>query len=273
MMTLFLSELERALQQEGCPLCRIVRQHEEAWLFHTLWEFTGDPEVRKRFDESFGLCSPHARLMIRVAKGHHLGGSGVARIYETIVWRFREKLTALFPPSSRWDLRRWLKIPAPDPEPSALEELQGKPCSLCVASARTAEGAVFFLGQALQDSRWRRKYQASYGLCNPHLLQALRDEQVRRNSEVWEFLVEDHLQRLGELQHRLYELQRKQSYDVHEPVTQEEARSWQEAIWRFTGMRFETLLWHIGPSPPPPARMPLKSEEPITDSSDGSDVP
>ena len=251
MTALFLSELERALQKEGCPLCRIVRKHEEAWLFHTLWEFTGDPEVRKRFDESFGLCSPHARLISRVVEDHHLGGSGVARIYETIVWRFREKLAALLPAPSRWDLRRWLKIPSLGPEPSALEELQGKLCPLCVASTRSAEGVVFFLGQALQDPHWRRKYQASDGLCNPHLLQTLRDDRVRQNAEVWEFLVEDHLQRLGELQHRLYELQRKQSYDVHEPVTQEEAQSWQEALWRFTGTHFETLLWHIGPSPLP----------------------
>lgn len=65
MMALFLSELERALREAGCSLCRIVRRHEEVWLFHTLWEFTGDPRVRQRFDESFGLCSSHARLLIR----------------------------------------------------------------------------------------------------------------------------------------------------------------------------------------------------------------
>jgi len=106
MTALALGELERALKRAGCPICRIVRQREEAWLFHTLWEFTGDPQVRERFDRSFGLCGPHARLMIRVTEGHHLGGSSVARMYETVVRRFREKLKALLPSPFPRGLRR-----------------------------------------------------------------------------------------------------------------------------------------------------------------------
>lgn len=273
-MSLFLGELERALQQEGCPLCRIVRRHEEAWLFHTLWEFTGDPEVRRCFDEGFWLCGPHARLMIWVTEGHHLGGSGVARIYETVVWSFREKLLKLLP--ARRGVRRWLKLSPPVPDPSSLDGLKGKQCPLCEASARSAEGAVFFSLQALQDAKegpfWRRKFEQSEGLCNPHLLLALQNERARTDPELRRFLIEDHLRRLEELQRRLYELQRKQSYEVHEPVTPEEAQSWQEAIRRFTGDDHETLLWRIGPSPPL-AETPLQSEGPISDSSDGSDVP
>jgi hypothetical protein len=274
MMALFLSELERALREAGCPLCRIVRRHEEAWLFHTLWEFTGDPRVRQRFDESFGLCGPHARLLIRVVEVHHLGGSGVARIYETVVSRFREELLELLP--ARRGVRHWLKLSPAMPDPSSLEGLKGRSCPLCKAGARSAEGAVFFLLQALQDLKegafWRRTFKESDGLCNPHLMLALRSERVRADPELWRFLIEDQLRRLEELQRRLYELQRKQSYDVREPVTPDEAESWQEAIRRFTGVDHETLLWRIGPSPPL-AETPLPSEGPTADGEDGSDVP
>lgn len=277
MTGIFLSGLERALREAGCPLCRIVRRHEEAWLFHTLWEFTGDPEVRRRFDESFGLCGSHARLLIRVVEGQHLGGSGVARIYETIIARFREKLLELLP--VRPGVRRWLKLSPSCPEPSALERLQGRLCPLCEAGRRSAEGAVFFLLQALQDPKegpfWRRRFEESDGLCNPHLTLMLQGERARSDPELWRFLIEDHLRRLEELERRLHELQRKQSYDVSEPITLEEAQSWQEAIRRFTGTEHETLLWRIGSSPPPAedgAEDPFR-EGSITDGGDGSDVP
>lgn len=243
-MPLFAGELERALAKPGCPICRIVRCHEEAWIWHTLYEFTGDPDVRSRFDASYGLCRPHAQLMIQVVEAQHLGGSGVARMYETVVMSYREKLAALRKPPGR--VGQWLRL-----RRQRLQPLKARGCMLCAASRRSAQGISFFLLKALQDpkesGRWWRKYSESDGFCNPHLLIALRDEQARTNPALWKFLVEDHLKRLKGLQERLYQLQRKQSYDVDEEITPEEVRSWKEVIWRFTAMGYEKLLWRVGP--------------------------
>ncbi|OGF53228.1 MAG: hypothetical protein A2Z21_09675 [Candidatus Fraserbacteria bacterium RBG_16_55_9] len=232
-MPFLTGELELALATPGCSICRIVRQHEERWIFHTLWEYTGDPGVRAKFDASYGLCHPHAYLMFQVVEGHQLGGSGVARMYETVVPKYREKLAELLRPKNM--LKRWLRA-----KPQALTELKVKGCMLCRVRRDTARGAVFFLLQALQEDpeTWHELVRKSDGFCNPHLLLILKDEQACGNPAFWQFLVDDHLQRLEELERQLYGFQRKQSYDVDEEISAEEARSWQEAIWRFTGMDF-----------------------------------
>ena len=36
--------LERALREEGCSLCRRIREAEERWIWNVLYELTGDPE-------------------------------------------------------------------------------------------------------------------------------------------------------------------------------------------------------------------------------------
>ena len=242
-MALFTGELQRALAAPGCPLCRLVRRQEEAWIWHTLYEFTGDPGVRHRLDASYGLCHRHAHLLRRVLYGHRLlGGSGVARIYETVVLRYSEQLAALQGAGGR--LKQWLGS-----ERQQLAKLELKGCPLCLSSQQAERGAVFFLLEALQKEGqlWRPRLKSSEGLCNPHLLLALEDHQAREDPELRQFLIQDQLERLAELQGRLYQLQRKQRYDVHEAISAEEACSWQEAIWRFTGMQYEKLLWQVGP--------------------------
>jgi len=242
-MALFTGELQRALAGPGCALCRLVRRQEEAWIWHTLYEFTGDPEVRSRLDASYGFCHEHAHLLRRVLTGHRLlGGSGVARIYETVVLRYREQLAALAGPGGR--LKQWLGS-----EHQQLEKLKPEGCPLCLASHHAARGAVFFLLEALQKEGrlWRPRLKSSEGLCNPHFLLALEDRQAREDPELRQFLIQDQLERLAKLQDRLHQLQRKQRYDVHESISEEEACSWQEVIWRFTGMQYEKLLWQVGP--------------------------
>ena len=55
--------LSRALKEEGCPICRRVRESEERWIWTVLYELTGDPELYEKFAGSLGLCREHAALM------------------------------------------------------------------------------------------------------------------------------------------------------------------------------------------------------------------
>ena len=52
--------LERACEQEGCPLCRLARAQERRWLWMLLWENVNDPGVRDRIAVSWGFCRRHA---------------------------------------------------------------------------------------------------------------------------------------------------------------------------------------------------------------------
>lgn len=153
--------LKEALTEEGCPLCRLVREGEERWLWQLLYEFTGDPGVRGELDRALGLCHAHAHLLIKVVEERELiGGDGVARIYESIVRRYRRDLMG--------------SGSAPNgPRPRRLPRKAG--CPLCSRGQERELGLIHSLLKGLEDQEWRVSFKASDGLCNPHFLLALRE--------------------------------------------------------------------------------------------------
>lgn len=79
------AELERALEEEGCPLCRIARAQEERYLQGFLWENVTDPEVRDRLRADLGYCPRHTWLMFDLE--HRLWGtaSGTATLLHDLL--------------------------------------------------------------------------------------------------------------------------------------------------------------------------------------------
>ncbi len=214
---LFTYHLREKLTLGGCPLCRMVRESEEQWAWTLLYEFTGDPEIHEKFARAGGLCVEHAELVRRVVEKRQLvTPSGVARLYETVT---REFLKAL-------------------PRMQPVEDHQQ--CPLCYHRDQSAARYAYFLATTLTKPEWQEAFSHSDGLCIPHFNMVI----AQANQDVVKFLVDDQSRRLRDLLHRLQELQRKQRYDVHEPLTPEEIASWREALWRFGGMHFEDLLVH-----------------------------
>jgi len=206
------ASLTRALEAEGCPVCRLTREGEEWVLWGMLYELSGDPEVHQRFRTSLGLCSRHAALLARlVAKRDLITPSAVARLYEGLSYHVRRELER--------------GIPEGD-------------CGLCEYARDRAQRYAEALARFLEAPEARELYRRSAGLCLPHLRAVL----VSARPEVRELLLKDFARRLENLEEKLRELQRKQSYDVTEGVTPEESRAWREALWRFGGMEFDSLL-------------------------------
>ena len=73
-------ELEEALRQEGCALCRLVERAADSYLDYLLYDLVNDPSVHEEFRASLGLCELHARGMVQ--KGD---GLGVAILYGAAV--------------------------------------------------------------------------------------------------------------------------------------------------------------------------------------------
>ena len=87
------ASLARALKEEGCPLCRLVREGEEWYLWEMLYESAGDPRTHREFGASLGLCSRHAALLSKMVRERNLlTPSGVARLYEGLTSCVRERL-------------------------------------------------------------------------------------------------------------------------------------------------------------------------------------
>ncbi len=214
---LFTYHLQETLTKPGCVLCRLVRENEEQWLWNLLYEYTGDPQIHARFADSLGLCGEHAALMHKIVEKRQLvTPSGVARLYETVS---HKELSHLARSSQKGTTK-------------------AEECPLCRYREQATERKASFLTQALLDEAWQRKYAVSDGLCQRHLETAV--EQANRS--VARLLREDHARRLQDLARLLQELQRKQRYDVSEQLIPDEANSWREALWRFGGMQFDTLL-------------------------------
>mgnify|MGYP001080581813 CR=1 FL=1 len=207
--------LRRTFQEEGCPLCRRVRESEERWIWQVLYEMTGDPATHERFSRALGLCQGHAALLVQVVESRELvTPSSVARLYETVVHSLLQDL----------------------PRPS-----RGV-CPLCETAEEVTDRESWFLGRLLLDPEFWGAFQRSDGLCLPHFLRvyALAPEKIRPS------LLSDFQERLSSLLRHLRELQRKERFDVEERPTEEEARSWREALWRLAGMSFPATLIKCG---------------------------
>ena len=214
---LFTYHLHDILTKPGCVMCRLVRESEEQWLWNLLYEYTGDPQIHARFADSLGLCGEHAELMRMIVEKRQLvTPSGVARLYETVS---REEISHLS---------------------QAARKGQGKAdeCPLCQYRDQSSERKASFLARALREKAWQEEYALSDGLCQARLETVLK----QADGSVAKMLRDDHARRLDDLSHLLQELQRKQRYDVSEELTRDEASSWREALWRFGGMHFDSLL-------------------------------
>jgi hypothetical protein len=134
-------QLFDALQQPGCPICRLA-----AWAIHRLLDslFHGhvnDPGVREELRRAAGFCARHLGPALRA--GNPLGGS---IIYGDLARHVADHL---------------------DDRPPA-----GCPC--CVSETTAAADAVATLLQHIAEEDVRAAYEAGDGLCLPHLRQAFR---------------------------------------------------------------------------------------------------
>ena len=215
-----------AIDGEGCSICRHVRTNEERWIWQVLYEFSSDRTLRSELNRSFGLCPPHARLLVAVVEERELvDGVSVAHIYESIVHTYLEGCQAANGSSRR--------------AARSLEGLEGEDCPLCAYQRGVEERTVSVLLKSLESNAGVARYRSSDGLCNAHLR---RCAQEAERPDVRRLLLDDHIERLERLAATLGELLRKQRYDVDEDVTPEEAASWREVIWRFAGMAYDRPL-------------------------------
>ncbi|CAI1493778.1 conserved protein of unknown function [Thermococcus nautili] len=80
------AELLRAMEEPGCPVCRLVEKFEDEEIETILYEHPNDPAVRRAFRRSGGLCRRHAWKVLRLALSNPLlGPHGVSVIYEDVL--------------------------------------------------------------------------------------------------------------------------------------------------------------------------------------------
>ena len=176
-------DVRDALAQPGCPVCRLKARSEERYLDALLWENVNDPGIRDHVRRARGFCHEHAWQLIRPA-----ASLGVAILHRDVLRTLLEILDGgKFQARPFLSLQRAHEALDAEQPAAATADLVARltpqtPCPAC------KQGEVMetiyldtLLGELTGEDGLRAEYEASAGLCLPHLrqgLERLRDEAV-----------------------------------------------------------------------------------------------
>jgi hypothetical protein len=195
-------DLLKVLREPECPACFIVRRSLQGFLSVALLEELAVPEFRERLRMSFGYCRQHSEY-VRVASRNWLRKMGVAIVYEDLLGRVQDYM------------KKYHAVPVVSD------------CPLCGLQEEVESYAVQIIADYCNDSEFQDHYEASSGVCLPHL----RDILKLLNGEARRFVMKSHV---GKLEIRLGHLQefiRKHDYRfTHEKMTEQEAASPRNAV-------------------------------------------
>ncbi len=218
-MDIFTLELEAVLAEAGCPLCRADGIDQRHWMQTFIREGHRDTGVRRRFLASGGFCAAHADLFLEMARGQEkLVVIGL--VYRSLVEENLSRLQALTKP------RRGRRSKSP---------LWQGTCPACLERERSAERKSYFFCEVLVGGASRERYARSNGLCAGHLATVLEQAAERKMPRVYEFLLNDWIERLTLLRSGLSEFDRKRDYRFKHEPRGEEQQAPIEALRRYSG--------------------------------------
>lgn len=254
MTDLITLQIKLACRQAGCPLCRLRHDSERRYLFGFLWENVNDGALRKHLVRALGFCPNHAWQLQAIEETRWSDGLGTAIVYEDLTERalqalraYREALPAPsdHQPSLRKRLGQWLSglgngrrrarpSASPDEGPAGL--IPRATCRACeIGTDADQRYTAWLVRDCTGDPDLRQAYQASDGLCLPHLRQALALAEIT-NPEATHFLTDVAIEHTAQLAGDLGEYIRKHIHDFrHEPMSEDEKRSWIRAVAWFSG--------------------------------------
>jgi len=202
-------ELREALGEDGCALCGLRERGVQRYLETLLHELVNDAGVRQSLRASRGFCPRHTWQVRRL--GSPLGVS--------ILWRDLLAQEALLTggPTGR---RRG----------GSGEHV----CPACAIASDAERRYVEALGEHLTAGDLRADYEASAGLCLPHVRLVARGAEQGR-----EYVLTVEREKLGRLGEELSEIIRKHDYRYAAEPRGEEKDAWIRATRKLAGERTE----------------------------------
>lgn len=150
-------ELEKACEQGGCPLCRIVNDRTWRYLDNMLFEHISDRPFRAAHRAAGGFCREHSKNLSSFRDGLAVAILG-RDILEDRIEAFRK--------NKPWRPR--------------------DRCPICVEQERIEGEYLSFLaetrGQSPEELELKSSFTASEGLCVPHYEQLLR---ISKKTPAW----------------------------------------------------------------------------------------
>ena len=226
-------DLREALQEPGCPVCRLALRVVARYLDNLLYENVNDPGVRHAIREARGFCNVHAWELQKLG-----GALGIAIIHRDILETLVRILEAgRYRAPHLLSPRRMQAMLNGDPSHSATTEVvtalsSQAPCPACRHRQEMEDIYLHTLLEHLSDPEWEALYRASAGLCLPHFRRALEvvsDERIYRilvqaQRYIWRHLIDE-----------LGEVIRKHDYRYIDEPWGTERDAWIRAIAQVVG--------------------------------------
>lgn len=230
-------DLEDAMAEGGCPVCRLAERTVCRYLTSLLRERVTDVDERGRLRAARGLCNLHAW---QLQEGG--GALGQALIYRDLVHTLA---TALVEGAGAGDgagqgLIARLRGSARGRALRLADRLRADArCPACAEREETEQLAIGGLLEYLERADFISHYRAADGLCLEHFLAAL--DGVREEATLGE-LVAVQLRAHSALRAELDEFIRKHDHRFSDEPIGAEADAWIRAIARVAGERRATSL-------------------------------
>jgi hypothetical protein len=210
-----LYELRLACHKPGCPVCSLVQRAGARYIEGTFNESMLDPGVRQKLVDSLGFCYEHSWQSINLKLSDALGQ---AILYQDLVRDALKKIEG-----NNHDSGSQLA--------SVLKPLTT--CPACSIEEATLERVILTMAAALSNQDFIVEFQASSGLCIPHLQRLLPRLDGKRQAKVLQ------LQSvcLQNLQSELAEFIRKSDYSFREEGFGKEGDSYKRAADMVKGKR------------------------------------
>ena len=170
-------QVREALDQGGCPVCRLSLGSVAGHLDSLAYESVNDPSLRDRLRSSRGFCPRHAWQLLGVGSGPF----SVAIIYADVL----AEVTRILEPGRR-------QIRATDGRGTSGLELATRlapqqPCPACRILAESRDRYLSTLVEHMPEHDFATAYRSSQGLCLPHLERAISQTP---NIDVRQILIE-----------------------------------------------------------------------------------
>ena len=198
-------DVKEALAEPGCAVCRLASNAVDRYLRGLLHESVNDPGVRERLRASRGFCREHSWQL------QHRGDP----LSISILWQDILSLDI----GDGSDCR-------------AGESRRRRPsCPACEIAAAAEKRYLETLLEHMDAGGLREDYEASGGLCLPHLRTALKQS----TGAVRRFLLASESGKLGRLCGELGEIIRKNDYRFLEEPWGSEKDAWIRATRKLAG--------------------------------------
>lgn len=199
----------------GCPLCFILKERLEKFLYNYLDETVTDVDSRLKIRKTFGFCSAHAWML---QKNENCLGQGI--IYQDLVETFHRNF--IFPSD-------------PKKTRKALDNLlSAKKCLICDHVGEIEKRYLEVFSGNFDKPELKAAYEKSQGLCLVHLASAVR---TWKDSKTISSYLETEAGKLDGLDAELKEFVRKFDYRYAGEKFGAEKDSWIRAIEKISGRK------------------------------------